>query len=256
MAEAAGLSYSHAGGGALNWERPPLVLIHGAGGHRLFWPPELRRLEGEEVYALDLPGHGSSAGEGEATIGGYAERLLDWARTLEIDGAVWVGHSMGSAIALKLALRVPSRVAGLALLGSAGQLAVEPRLLEMLGDRSRFAEAVQTVTRWSFSPAASARLVELAHERLAEAQPRTLYQDFLACDRFDEIARLNEIDVPVLVLCGRDDVMTPPEGARRLAESLPNARLEIIEGAGHMLMLEKPQAVVAAVQRFLDRFGQ
>jgi pimeloyl-ACP methyl ester carboxylesterase len=74
-AELVGIRYSlHEGGGPESMG-PPLILIHGAGGHHLFWPPQVRRLRDRTVYALDLPGHGESPPPAESTIGGYAARF-------------------------------------------------------------------------------------------------------------------------------------------------------------------------------------
>ncbi len=252
MAVAAGLAYAHVSGGIARSGRPPLILIHGAGGDGTFWPPQLRRMRGEEIYAPDLPGHGSSPGEGAATIGGYAERLLDWARALDLPPAVWAGHSMGGAIALMLALRAPRRVAGLLLLGTGSRLPVDPRLLALLGDPAQRHVALGKIVRGSFSAEAPDSLVELGARRLAEADPDVLLRDFTACARFDETARMGEIRAPALVVCGREDRMTPVSLNRELAERLPRGRFEVVEGAGHQVMLEQPARVADAMRRFLN----
>jgi len=91
--------YTHSNPSALVVQRPPLVLVHGAGGDHLHWPPQLRRLAGCEVYALDLPGHGHSPGAGRNTITAYAQVLNAFADTLALPPFVLAGHSMGGAIA-------------------------------------------------------------------------------------------------------------------------------------------------------------
>ena len=98
-------------------ELPPSYLIHGAGGHHLYWPPQIRRLTGYRVYALDLPGHGRSGGSGQQTIDSYTTAVKDWLIEVNLHSAVFVGHSMGSAIALSLALNYPDHVLGLVLIG-------------------------------------------------------------------------------------------------------------------------------------------
>ena len=230
---------------------PAIVLIHGAGGNHLFWPFNLRRLPGYQVYAPDLPGHGKSGGSPQPTIAAYADALLNWLQELGLEQTVLIGHSMGSAIALWLALERPDLVTGLGLLGSSARLAVNPALIAGASRADSFPQAVDTVIRWSFSLSASPDLTHLAARRMAEMPAAVLHNDFLACSAFDLSDRLAEIHCPALVLCGDQDKMTPLSQAQHLARNLPAGRLEVIPGAGHMLMLEQPLAVEAALLRFL-----
>jgi pimeloyl-ACP methyl ester carboxylesterase len=163
---------------------------------------------------------------------------------------------MGGAIALSVALEKPSLVAGMVLVATGGRLRVHPAILEKTGRPETFAEAVDEITDWSYSPQAPPRLVELARERMAEIRPPVLHNDFLACDRFDVLGRLGEIRVATLVLCGRADRLTPEKYSRFLASAIPEARLEMIDSAGHMVMLERPRDVAAALQGFMaEAFG-
>jgi pimeloyl-ACP methyl ester carboxylesterase len=233
-------------------ESLPVVLLHGAGGTHLYWPSEVRRLPGFRLYALDLPGHGKSTSRGRQSISEYAEQVVAWLEAAGLHSAVIVGHSMGSAIALTLALDHPGHVLGVGLVGSAARLRVAPALLEASASTDTFAAAVAlTITR-SFSPQAPPRLVELAARRMQETRPSVLYGDFLACNTFDVTGRLGEIGAPALVVCGEDDQMTPLRGARFLSDHIPNARLEALPDAGHMVMLERPGEVAAILSRFLS----
>src|SRR5512140_1427122 len=99
MPIAAGLYYFAHGADLLT--RPPVVLIHGAGGNHLYWPPELRRMPNQRVFAVDLPGHGNSHGVGHHTIDDYAEGILAFAKALKLASIALVGHSMGGALALQ-----------------------------------------------------------------------------------------------------------------------------------------------------------
>jgi pimeloyl-ACP methyl ester carboxylesterase len=92
----------------------------------------------------------------------------------------------------------------------------------------------------------------LATRVLAATNTAVLHGDFLACDGFDVMERLGMIDRPALVVVGEDDRMTPVKYARFLAETLPRARLEIIPGAGHMVMLEQPAAVERALSDWIQ----
>lgn len=251
--QADGLAYSVHDGGRRTPGRPPLVLIHGAGGDRRFWPPALRRLEGAQAYALDLPGHGASAGPAANAIGQTATRVAGWAAALGLAPAVWVGHSLGGAVALRLALEAPGRTAALVLIGSAGHLPVNPVLLEGCLDPARWAETLDRIVRWSFARDAPRRLTDLARRRLAPVAPGVLHADLAACAAFDVRSRLPEVAVPALVLCGGEDRMTAPSLVRPAAEAIPGAAYLEIAGAGHMVMLEQPQAVAAALQAFLSQ---
>jgi pimeloyl-ACP methyl ester carboxylesterase len=237
--------------GAAEGEKPNVVLIHGAGGNYLYWPPEVRRLLGYRVYALDLPGHGKSEGRGHQSISMYAESVLHWMEELELFAAVFVGHSMGSGVVISLALDHPLHVAGLGLIGAGARLRVNPDLLESSASPTTFYNAVETVVSWSFCEKSPPRMLELAAQRMEETRPSVLHGDFLACDDFDASERIAEIRKPALVLCGAEDKMTPQRSAQFLASSMPNAQLEIIPDAGHMVMLEQPQAVASALERFL-----
>ncbi|NWF64899.1 MAG: alpha/beta hydrolase [Chloroflexi bacterium] len=232
--------------------RPPLILIHGAGGSFLSWHPHLRRLDGETVFTLDLSGHGKSAGPGRQTIKGYAEDVLAFIRENNIQKPVVVGHSMGSAIALTLALNHPNQFSGLALLGAGAKLRVSPLILEKAKNPQTFAEAVQLVNEYSFRPGAPKDLLRLSNETMLQTNPQILLGDFLACDSFDVIERLNMLQTPTLIVCGLLDVMAPPKFSKFLYEKIPNARLHLLEETGHMLTLEQPDAVADLLKSFLD----
>lgn len=226
-----------------------LVLLHGAGGSRLNWPSELRRLAGTTVYTLDLPGHGRSSGEGRDAIEDYAAEVVAFLDAAGIERAVIVGHSMGGAVALTMALDFPKRVAGLVLVATGARLRVAPAILEQIP--ADFEAALGIITRYVWSPEAPSELVDLGRERLREAGPDVLLGDLIACDRFDMIERLGEIDVPTLVVTGSADRLAPVKYAHYLAEHISGAQIAIIEGAGHMVMLERPREVARTIRRFL-----
>jgi pimeloyl-ACP methyl ester carboxylesterase len=86
---------------------------------------------------------------------------------------------------------------------------------------------------------------------MAETRSSVLYGDFLACDEFDIRDRLEEIRQPTLIVCGTDDQMTPVRQAQFLVSGIPNSMLKLIPNAGHMVMLEQPQMVAAAISEFV-----
>jgi pimeloyl-ACP methyl ester carboxylesterase len=232
-------------------ETLPVVLIHGAGGNHLYWPSEIRRLTGFRIFAPDLPGHGKSAGRGQQSIESYAQVIVNWLDILGLQRAVFVGHSMGGAIALELALHHFEHVLGLGLISTGARMKVGQEILNVAASSTTFHRAVEIVSSASFSPLADPHLVELAAARMAEMRPTVFYGDFLACEQFDISDKLRQICQPTLVLCGAEDQLIPPQNSQFLAAQIPNAQLEMIPRAGHMVMLEQPHAVASALSKFL-----
>jgi pimeloyl-ACP methyl ester carboxylesterase len=237
-------------------EQLPVILIHGAGGNHLYWPAEIRRLAGYQVIALDLPGHGKSGGRGQQSIRAYAEQIMQWAQALHLPRAVVVGHSMGGAIALELALKYPEQVLGLCLVGTSARLRVSTQIFEESAHPTTYQRAIDTIIEWSFSPSSPQRLKELAAQRMVETRQTVLYGDFLACQGFDVSEQLAEIQLPALVICGEQDRMTPVRHVQFLADHLPQGRLEIVPDAGHMVMLEQPLLVAALLREFLSHLSR
>ncbi len=250
MPTAAGLYYFSHGEGDLT--RPPVILIHGAGGNHLYWPPQVRRLPNERIFAVDLPGHGKSEGVGLNTIGDYADAIVRFMDALHLNRAVLVGHSMGGAIALDTGIRSPGRVLGLGIVGGAAHMHVTPSLKRKAGDPAKEAEAVHTIVEYSFAAETSERLKELAGQRMLEARSSVLYGDLVACDAFDVAEQAARISAPTVVIFGEGDRMVRPELGRSLAHKMRGARMETVPHAGHMVMLEQPDRVAALLSGFLQ----
>lgn len=228
---------------------PTCVLIHGAGGNHLHWPAELRRLAGATVYVLDLPGHGCSEGMGCDTIEAYVAVLTDLLDALEVEQSILVGHSMGGAVAQMMALTRPERVSGLVLIGTGARLRVAPAILE--GILQDAPSAIDLITHWAWAPGISEELIELGRRAMFETPPQVMYGDFVACDRFDVRDRLREIRAPSLVIAGTEDRLTPVKLGTFLQEQIPDARLVLVAGGGHMMALEQPTSVLEAIEPFI-----
>ncbi|MFC1878344.1 alpha/beta fold hydrolase [Chloroflexota bacterium] len=244
--------YYHVYEGCEVGQKPPVILIHGAGGTHLYWPSEVRRLPGYRIYAVDLPGHGKSLGRGRQSIPAYTEAILQWLEAVGLHSAIFVGHSMGSAIALNLAVEHRQHVLGLGLVASSARLKVSPDLLESTSSPTTYHNAINKIISWSFAKDTPERLTQLARKRMADVRPSVLHGDFLACDAFDASERLAEVCLPTLLVCGEEDKMTPLRYSQFMADRITDARLVSIPGAGHMVMLERPQAVAAAMVNFLE----
>lgn len=229
-----------------------VILIHGAGGTHLHWPYNLRRLNGHRVLAPDLPGHGKSNGIGEQDIDKYAHGLVSWMQEVGVKKAAVIGHSMGGAIAQSIAINYPQLVERLVLISTGAVLPVNQDLLEKVSSPTTAPAALDLITKWSYSPQASPKLLKKAREQMGEIRPSVIYGDFLACNQFDSTKELSNIGAPTLILCGEEDKMTPLRFSKQLEASIPNARLTTIPSAGHMVMLEQPEIVSKMVFDFLQ----
>ncbi|QYK51798.1 MAG: alpha/beta fold hydrolase [Anaerolineales bacterium] len=233
---------------------PVLVLIHGAGGSHANWPYQLRRLPGWNVLAPDLPGHGSTHADPRSHIADYAKSLWAWLDSLEISTAVLCGHSMGAAIALHMAHAEPQRVRGLLLLGAAARFQVNPQLLEKLHNPARLADGVRNIVQWSFGRATHPSLRAAYTRQLLRNPLGLLHADLKACADFDLTALAPRIATPAVVLCGDEDQMVAEPLSASLVRSLPTARQVMIARAGHMLMMERPEEVAAALEDALQNW--
>jgi pimeloyl-ACP methyl ester carboxylesterase len=228
---------------------PPVVFVHGAGGTHQHWLYQVRDLPASPSYAVDLPGHGRSEGSGRDRISAYGDWLIAFLDALGLDSAVLVGHSMGGAIALDLALRFPSRVAGLGLVGTGARLRVAPAILEAFQQEPE--SAVQLISECAYGPEAPSEMVRLGRRQMGEMPAAVVHNDLVACDRFDIMDRLAEIAAPTLVLCGSQDRMTPVKYSYYLRDHIAGATFHLVEGAGHMVMVERPEAVARSLIAFL-----
>jgi pimeloyl-ACP methyl ester carboxylesterase len=239
------------GRGGFDPARPSLLMIHGAGGRGEGFLPQLSGLEGINVASLDLPGHRQTPGPGRRRVEDYA----DWLAAFLAAGPlrpVLLGHSMGGAIAMSLALSHPQLLRGGVLMGTGPRLPVNPALLR--GILENFRPTVEQIVKWAYAPEADPALVAQGAEHMSQADPQVMHDDFVACDRFDITSRLGQIGLPCLILAGEHDLMAKPKLSQEMAAAIPGAELKIIAGAGHMLHLEKHREVNAALDEFVARF--
>jgi len=230
---------------------PPMLLLAGVGGDHLSWSPEMRRLPGIRTCALDLPGHGKSSQAGRQSAADYARSIIEFMDAVGLWRAFFVGHSMGGAVALTLALDHPERTAGLGLVSSGARLPIPPEMLENAANASTFPFAVQALHALSCSRHTDSSLAEQNLKRLMRLRPTLFHSDLLTCDSFDVTDRLASIKPPVLVVCGEEDQLTPPHYSSKLAAQIPDAALQIIDQAGHLVMLEQSQRLAKIISVFL-----
>ena len=151
---------------------------------------------------------------------------------------------------MQMAISYPRLLKGLILIGTGARLKVYPEILEgVLKDKEKIARMIVDT---AFSAAMPAALKERVFTEYMKNDARTIFDDFTACDSFNVMGSLEAIRVPTLVICGTDDRFTPLKYSRYLAETIPGARLALVEGTGHMVMIEKPGQVNKAIEGFLS----
>ncbi|MBI5034533.1 MAG: alpha/beta fold hydrolase [Chloroflexi bacterium] len=229
----------------------PVVFIHGAAASHLVWGFQMRAVADiAHAIALDLPGHGRSDSPGRNTIDGYRDVILGLLDALKLERAVMVGHSMGGAVAQTLALAHPDRVAGLVLIGTGARLRVMPAILErVLSDVNQIAEIVVDN---SYAATLDAGLRERAVAEFLACAPEITHGDFVACNTFDIMPRIGDIQSPTLLICGKEDKMAPPKFSKFLASKIVNAQLVLIDNAGHSVMIEQADQVNRALKEFVE----
>jgi pimeloyl-ACP methyl ester carboxylesterase len=239
-----------------------LVLLHGVGGGKSFWAPQLDALGRADarIVAWDMPGYGDSATVAPYTMGALARalgRLLD---ELAAERVVLVGHSMGGMVALEAMALFPERIAGLVLSATspafgkangAWQQAFLRQRLEPLDQGRSMADIAPALVRGMVAPQADSAAVQRAVEVMSAVPAATYRAALHALVSFDRRALLPSIAVPTLALAGEADSVAPPAVLEKIAGKIPGARYHCVPRAGHLLSLEQPEAFNQAVLRFV-----
>lgn len=252
--------FADTGGRPFDPKLPVVLFLHGAGMDRTVWALQSRYFahRGHAVLAVDLPGHGRSGGEAATSIAASADWLLAFLEAAGLERVTLVGHSMGSLIALDFAGRHPERMKALALLGVAGAMPVHPDLLAAAERNDPV--AFQLITSWGHGKVGhygggkvpGAWLLGGGARLLERVRPGVLHRDLAACNAYREAPeRATAVTCPTLLVLGTEDMMTPAKAGRKLAAAIDGAQAETIAGAGHMMMLEKPDETLAALKGLL-----
>jgi len=262
--EAGGRKISYAGAGDSG---DVVLLVHGYGGDRNSWlflqEPLAAR---HRVYALDLPGHGTSAKDvGDGSVDLLADAVLGVLDAVGSDRAHLVGHSLGGAVVLAAAARSPGRIASLTLFAPAGfgpsisagyvrgfaaaqtRRELKPLVGQLFADE-------QLVTRQVVDDLLAYKRLDGVDAALAALAETLLDGDEQRIDSAAAVRALGEV-VPVTVVWGSADRIIPAEQASSVAAVAPGAAVRVIDGAGHMPHMERPAEAQAAVEETIARAG-
>jgi 3-oxoadipate enol-lactonase len=243
-------------------EGPAVVLSHSFLGSGAMWREQVPQLSARHrVINPDLRGHGRSGPVGRPfSLYDAVSDVIALLDHLQEARAVWIGLSFGGMVALRAALVHPERVAGLVLIGTdAGAesawhglqyraMALGVRRLGVRPFLPKLGRLMFGRTTWR----RNAPLVAEWRERLAALHVPSVLQGLAALLTRDSVLeRLDRIAVPVLVLVGAEDRAMPLPFSRRIHDRIPGSRLQVVPAAGHIVTLEQPSAVNAAILDFL-----
>lgn len=240
----------------------PVLLLHGIGADSRLWCFQMEALAARHrVVAWDMPGFGQSRPLAEMTFAALVTRLHELIAEMALHRPILVGHSMGGMIALDYATKHPQSPAALVLFAMSPVVAgMEEKLraefirahLEPLEQGRSMAELnrrfVDTMTR----EGASKEGLALARTVMAEARPESYRQAVHCIAHFDDRASLPLLPMHVMLIAGEHDRNAPPKLMHKVAERVQHRREAVIEGAGSLAHVERPEAFNHHLLAFVD----
>ena len=241
-----------AGHWPLDPDRPTLVFIHGSGQEGCFWQAQVDGLTGvANTIAVDLPGHGNSDGDGFRQVSDFAGAVIDFIDAVDAPAPIPCGLSLGGAIALHLLIHHGDRFRAGILANTGARLKVLPAIIETV--QNNYDSHLTGLIKFAVAQANQAD-EEICRRVLATstAGPLVTANDFRACDAFDVMDQVSQINLPVLLLSAMHDTLTPVKYASWMAANIDGARHVTLDGAGHMSPIEQPEAFNGAILSFLE----
>ncbi len=257
-------TFCYTGGKPFDAAKPTVVFLHGVLNDHSVWILQTRYFahHGWNVLAPDLPGHCRSAGDAPKSVEEAAAFVIALLDAAGVRQAALVGHSFGSLIALEAAATAPERVTHLALVGTASPMKVSPALLDTsLNAPMQAIDMVNVFSHSLLAPPPSAlgpgtwlyggSKALMRRVLASNTQVNVFHRGFQACDDYrGGEAAIAKVRCPILFILGRSDAMTLPKMAQPLIDKAPGAKVVIVE-AGHQMMVEAPDAVLAALVDFV-----
>ncbi|MDO6569022.1 alpha/beta hydrolase [Alteromonas sp. 1_MG-2023] len=231
-----------------------LVFLHGSGCTSNVWKHQVSFFKNS--LALDFPGHPN--GEAISDVKSIAQWVLDTIEQEESKDVVLVGHSLGSAVAMQAALLAlqetstfdSNRLKALVLIGAGAKLKVMPQLLTSLAtlieEDGEFPDYLLASNQQLQEPLRTQVNMAIVNNGAA-----VMLKDFTACDHFNIMHDLANLVLPVQLIVGDKDIMTPVKYSEYLLAQLPNAKLDVIEAGTHMVFAEQYDKVNKCIQRFV-----
>lgn len=241
---------------------PAIIMIHGFPFNKSMWNEQMESLRGDcRVVAYDVRGHGESdAGDEAFSIELFVQDLLELMDALNIRKAMLCGFSMGGYIALNAVINYPDRFNAL-VLSDTSCMADTPegrenrlKAIESLRENGKKAYADGSIEKLFAPESLRTKREEIAavKEMILATPQQTIVKTLHSLrERRETCSRLPEVSVPVLILVGKEDAITPPSAAELMHKKLKGSRLCVIEHAGHLSSLENPDTFLNELKRFI-----
>ncbi len=227
---------------------PAAVCIHGSGSDGIVWSYQLSRLSSRyRIIVPDLPGHGRSEGLPLDSVPAYAAWLEQFCCALHLDTFFLLGHSLGGAVVQEYARSYPHRVRGMVL------VATGTRFMLSRSYQEQCESGVPPRDDGAADGENQAGPFQEGYELLRSQCSRALHEDLLAAARFDSSQWIGSLEAPALVIWGNRDAITRRGLPEELAGKLPRGRLRVIEGAGHVVMIDARDEFNRLVAEFIEQ---
>jgi pimeloyl-ACP methyl ester carboxylesterase len=228
-----------------------LLFLHGSGSTALSWVLQIKYLADKaNIIVPDFPGHGKSKGPGMTGISDCAKSVAGFIDALEIGKCVVIGTSMGGAVALELLINYPDRCMAGILLNTGAKLKVLPAIIEAV--KKDFKAFIIGMSDILFPADTTIKKVDHSLMDMLVIDQNIVLGDFLACNSFDIRNKLHKINLPVLVISSKNDIMTPVWYGEYLKNNIKDAKMTLIEGAGHLAQFEKPKVLNKTIMEFAE----
>ena len=228
-----------------------IIFIHGSGESSYSWKEQIKGLDlNYNLIALDLPSHGMSSEFKKLSLELYVETVKTLVKHLSLRKVILVGHSLGGAVALSYYFKYSQDISGLILCGTGARLRVSQVIFDLI--KNNFDEYLETIPVGCFYRKTPKEIVEDYVEEVQKVEPEVSYIDFSICNEFDVMDKIDSIRVPCLIICGNADKLTPIKYSQFFNEKIRNSTLSVIQNAGHMVMLEKPELVNQNISLFTE----
>jgi 3-oxoadipate enol-lactonase len=244
-------------------DAPVIIFVHGFPFNKFMWNKQMEALnDNYRVIAYDVRGHGNSdSGNGDFSIELFAADLLNLMNALKIDKTILCGLSMGGYIALNIIENYPERFNALVLSDTnciADSLEAQDKRMKAIGNINAYGAekyADELIINLFAPDSFRTKVEEIAsiREMILNTSRQSLCNTLLALARRKETCtKLPQIKVPVLIMVGKEDKITPPAAIRLMHEKIQNSLLYIIDHAGHLSNMENPYEFNGHLKKFIE----